>query len=188
MTPPSTAPCSTACAPVGLWRRCARLAARTAAGPHGAVHPVTNKPVLSPSEPLLARLKPVSGLSVASLEPVLSPISAILTCARLTGRHHARTPIISLLSKAGIQPVIAIDWQGDLNSFGGLSSIGAGLGAGMAGMAGLAGGGMAGGMGGGGGGSVGSTPAAGGLSLAQLQGLASGGGSGATKGILETTS
>ena len=56
--------------------------------------------------------------------------------------------------------------QGELNTFSGLSSIG---------------GGMAGGIGGGMGG-VGSAPTAGGLSLAQLQGLAVGGGGATTKG------
>ncbi len=56
--------------------------------------------------------------------------------------------------------------QGELNTFGGLSSIGGGL-------AGSIGSGMSGGLG-----NVGSAPAAGGLSLAQLQGLAVGGGGG----------
>ena len=89
----------------------------------------------------------------------------------------------------------ALAQQGELTSFGGLSSIGAGMAGGMGnigalsggGMAGgLAGGlagGMAGGMGGGGAssGSVGSAPS--GLSLAQLQGLAAGGGGVASKGV-----
>ncbi len=65
---------------------------------------------------------------------------------------------------------------------GGMGNIGAlgGLSSGMAG-------GMAGGMGGGmGGGSVGSAPGA--LSLAQLQGLAAGGGGVASKGVLLSAS
>ena len=73
--------------------------------------------------------------------------------------------------------------QGELTSFGGLSSIGAGMAGGMGNIGALSGGGMAGGMAGGmGGGSVGSAP--GGLSLAQLQGLAAGGGGIPSKGVL----